>query len=67
MPTLPPRIAETVPACRSKALVLVRVPPVPLMKPLVSVTVPTVSLNAPISSVPPETVTPPVESALFTP
>ena len=56
-PMLPPRIALADPACRSNALVLVSVPPLPLMLPPVSCTPPTVSLLAPMSSVPADTTT----------
>ena len=65
-PPAPPRIALIEPLCTPYE-VPVSTPVVPVMLPLVSVTAPTVSLNVPMSNVPPDTVTPPLESALVTP
>ena len=56
-PTLPPKMAETLPACRPKFEALVKMPVVPLMLPPVNCTPATVSLKVAISSVPPETLT----------
>ncbi len=55
--TAPSRMALTAPACRSKAVAEVSVPPLPVMLPEVSWTPLTVSLLAPKASVPPETTT----------
>ena len=57
MPTLPPSIAPTLPACRSKLVADVSVPLVPVIEPDNNCTPATVSLFAPISSVPPATTT----------
>ena len=57
MPTLPPSIAPTLPACRSKLVAEVSVPVVPMIDPDSNCTPATVSLFAPISSVPPATTT----------
>ena len=56
-PTAPPRIALTLPACRSKSVVEVRVPVVPVIEPVTNRTAATVSLFAPMSSAPPVTTT----------
>ena len=56
-PALPSRIADTVPFCRSNAVVLVKTPLVPEIAPVVRCTPATVSLKAPTSSVPPSTFT----------
>ncbi len=65
-PTPPARIALIEPLCTAYE-VPVNTAVLPVMLPLVSVTAPTVSVNVPISNVPPDTVTAPLESALFTP
>ncbi len=56
-PAVPPRIALTVPACRSNTVALVSTPVVPLMLPLVSCTPFTVSPNPATFTAPPETTT----------
>ena len=62
-PTVPDRMALTEPLRKSKLLLLVSVPVVPVMEPLVSVTPGTVSELAPRLKMPPETVTLPVSGS----
>ena len=64
---VPPRMALTVPFCRSKAAVEERTPVEPAIVPLVRLMVPTVSEKVAILSVPPLTVTGPVDRALAMP